>query len=304
MAFDPEQVGGFLPEEHLAVAIAMADRAARDQIVMDSIAAQITGVPHIERSPEELRATHLGQSALLLLQVEDPSRSLTLEALAAASSSDARYERDAEIAGLMRLSHADDPEHDDPLPVEASDVQKISGALVDKVQSSTNLNEILTEDFAAQLASSKRIAAEHGVRLETVYTDDDLYYEAYRTAFTPQEEARKMRVLMDTISGDMLTNIAVELMDTLVPAEIRDQIPPEELEASIIEIQLDPGIQAAIAAQADSMREPLRQRFLYGFIKTYGYEAVGQLSDDDRENLLPKMRLATELAELIPPPKS
>jgi hypothetical protein len=287
MSAGHEGSGGILPEETLAIATAMADRYAKVLVVTEKIAAAVQGVPYEEESPEEQRATHLGRSALLLLRVENPSRVVTIEQL-----------MDANESNYKKV--ADELSEREGLTFEAEGVKEFNHAITRELQAGSGIdNDRMTEDFIKQFEASKAVAEEQGVDVASVYADDDLYYEAARRANTPEETAGDMLAIINAANGEMMSKIAVQMLNSMLPKEALEEISQEEIDEMSLEMQLDPAFQQATAVQAGLMQEVLRQAFLYQLIRTYGYNAVNELSPAHKEGVLPKQPLAEEVSQLV-----
>jgi|GEM_PF-3370313 len=280
-----------LLEDTLALAVAIADRTARGAEIQRSIISQLPGVPQIEKSPEELRAEQLGRTTLLLLQVENPSRLLTMaDMVEATSGGDSGYERRAEELNERLVGASVSPD----------DVKSMSDWLRRELQTTSGItDERITEDFAKQLRASREVAAERGVDVTAVYADDEMYYEASRRTDPPEKAAADMKAMVESYSADVMNKMLIQMFDSILPAEVREMLGEEELTEMIMDSQIDPEVQAMVDAQVAVLQEGLRQPIFYIFVRTYGFDALNRLTPEVRDALLPKMPVAREIAELI-----
>lgn len=287
-----EGLGGILPEESLAIASALADRMVRDQLIGESISAQVLGEPIVEKSQEELRTAHLGRATLILLQVEDPSRTLSLTELLEAGSGATSYERQA-----AKLNEG----HTVPgLHFTADHVHEAGAALVNEVQAGSTMSDAyITDYFARQLEASRQVAEERDISPAAVYEDDDLYYAVARAIEDPQTAATHMKSVLDAFSPEAVDRVILQMLDTIITPELRAGLSDEEVQGMIMEMQIDPGIQALLTAQYELRREAIRQRALYDLIRIHTLDAVRQLSPELKDTLLPQRQLARELVELV-----
>lgn len=291
MSLNPENLNDILPEQAIATAVAIAERSAQAEALNERVAAEILGVPYVEAPAEVRRAAHLGRSTLMLAQLENPGKTLTLQALIEANSNSG-YAYYAYKAEVLSAQHN--------VPVDTGTVKGLEAAAIKELQAEPSASDDrINENFARQLTASKRVAEAHNVELATVYTDDDLYYEASREAYTPEEAVEQTQSLLNALSTGMMNKITLQTLDRILPQDLRDEMTQDDLAALGLELQLNPALQAIIAAQTSSVQEITRQTFLYTFVKTYGYDAINRLSDEQRENLLPKMPLATDLIALM-----
>lgn len=288
MNHDQYPSAGLSPEEALATAVAMADRSASLQIIAERINAEINGVEPPVADLESRRAAHLGRSTLLLLQLEDPTRRLTLIEFFDAEGStrcDENTKQLAEEAGIN---------------VDGSlfkDSQKI---LATAFQTQTGISDAnITLEFAKGLAAAQEVATEVGTDVATVYADDELYYAAQRKVDSPASYVDITEKMLNGFSESVMENALLQILDIMLPADQENELTAEDLAEIALEMQFDETFQSAMKAQIETMREGARQMLLYGFIRTFGYNAINKLNERQQELILPKMKLAKTVADLL-----
>lgn len=282
---------GILGEAALTTAVAIADRAARTEALVDSISAQIQGIPYVEKPLEVRRAAHLGRSTLMLLHVEDPSRILTIQA---------QYEagRGSDAAVQHRVEQAQEQLG---ISVSADTVRRVELSLLEAAQAGSGFDDQRASDnFGQLLQASKRVAERHDVDVAAVYTDDALYYEAASEAYTPEGDGQEAVDLLAAASEDTFTRFALNQIENFVPKEALAAMTEDDKTAMVMEMQLDPRLTAMVEQFASVGQEVTRQLLLYGFIRTHGYQALERLTPEQRDALTPRMPLARELSGLIP----
>jgi hypothetical protein len=94
-----EGSAGFEPAEMIALATAIAQRSTRMAALGTHIGSELLGVPYVETSAAVTDAVEIGRASLLLLQIEDPSRVMSMDEIIEASS-----DGDADAAVQIRDS--------------------------------------------------------------------------------------------------------------------------------------------------------------------------------------------------------
>ena len=280
--------GGLSPEDALATAVAMADRSTRSQIIAECITAEINGVEPPVADLESRRAGHLGHATLMLLQLEDPSRQLMLSEYFDAKGT-ARHDK-----------HTKKLAEETGLYVDSSLLKENEKILATTFQAQTGISdEYLTAEFAKDLAAAQEVATEAGTDLATVYIDDELYYAAQRKVDSPDSHVDATEKLLNGISESIMEKALLQVLDSALPAGLLNDLTPEDIAEIALEIQLDETFQSEMSAQVATVREGARQFLLYSFIRTFGYEAINQLDERQQEIILPKMKLAKTVADLL-----
>lgn len=275
--------------EVLATATAIADRAARSSEVALKITAELQGLPYEAEPAEVQRAAHLGRCAVMLLKVENPDRLVTITEM-----------MDAIRGGIGYQKQADDLSAEFGEAVDVATVREVNHSAVGIFQAEAGVSdEFMRDEFAKQLAACKEVAEEHGVDVASVYSDDELYYEASRRTDSPQESADLSCRLIKSVSESFFTNIALQNIDRIIPADMRDEFTTEEINEMMLEMQLDPELTARADAHAGLHQEVIRQSLFYSFVRTYGLIEIDRLSDEQKDILLPKRPLARVLVDLM-----
>lgn len=278
------------PDETLALANAIAFRSGQTDNLINQVFADLEGLPYEAPSPEELRGVHIGRTVLSLARIENPDMPVAWSQLVDIANSEGSYE-----VFLERI-HARTG-----VRVEAEAFRNAVHAFTGELLSSNPAfsDEKVAEDFARLLTFAREVAAEHDVNLPTVYETDDLYYEASRRAFDIVEAVDELASLIDGLSADAITKLKVQQVANFLPKELLDVVGPEGLMTLVVDMQLDPENQAKTAATAETSKEALRQVGTYILTRTFGANALNNLSAEHRFILKPRRSLVASLFDTL-----
>ncbi len=296
---EPESFREILPEETLQIAGAIADRSAIFEQFSEKIIAELQGEPYIETPLEIKRGAHLGRTVLLMLQVEDPSRPLALKDLLDSGLSNGGYEHEAAALSKYGVEVDDDAAID--IAIDADDYKEVLSSIISGLQGDSDLlsDSQITKRFARQLEACRKTAEIHDTDVATVYRTDDFYYEAAAKAFPIHEAVNSYKELVGNASADLFEQIVLTMIDKMLPAGMASLISEDEKAEFKQELKADPEMQAMLEMQSGIMQEVVRQAALYNIVKSYGIDALADLSPEQRESILPKMPLAKEVRELV-----
>ena len=272
-ALPPFEVG-----EALELANAIAYRAGQLSVVTSQIAAGLHGEEYTSPAPEELQRAHLTRAILYLAQVEDPARPLTWAQELAAIRVD---EADAET--IANAGSKDD-------------TKGLMEALFKEFQNASGeTDEKIAEDFNKLLIASREVAANHRVRTATVYTSDDLYYQARRLASTPESFAQTICGQLEGLSADAMNKFLLKNLDVILPPELRGGLGADELRDLALALQVDHRTQTSIARSTEILQEVIRQRGVYLFTRVHGVDALYDLPEVQRRAVMPRRSFILDL---------
>jgi hypothetical protein len=290
MTFEQEGYGAVSPEEALLVAEAIADRLDAFSEVSSRIGAELYGEEYVEMSGDLRRAYHLGRATMMLARIESPKLSISRGDYVAAFGEGAIFGDQAQKFGEFS-----------GVSVSAEDMSGFSRVIAEDVETNSGLDgDATAELFSNELVACKSMAIKYGVSLEKVYRTDDYYYEACRLALPASEAADKSISLINAPTEDTFTKLAIHMIDTMLPKEVLDNLPPGEKEVMCMEIQVNPEIRVELGKQVALMQERTRQILFYDFFLTYGYDRFyEELSGEQRDNLLPKMNMTKPVVDAV-----
>lgn len=284
--------GGVSPEDSLALAEAIALRSGQHAAIAEQILAGLQGVPYEAKTPEELRRTQMGRTALYLAKVESPEALITWDEMTASVAAGEDYSAMAEKFS----ADLDMP----GVEIGAGDVRDaILGAAGSISKEAGVTDEKMTESFAKTLNAAREVAAENDVSVATVYNSDKLYYEAYRRAFTPNENVSILSDIIDGVSAEMMQDSLLRQLETFLPNELIEELEPGEFEILLATLQLNPEFRATMEQNAELFKESMRQAGTYNFIRTYGEEALSGLSTSQKLTIMPRMPLVPEVFDTL-----
>jgi hypothetical protein len=272
-ALPPFEVG-----EALELANAIAYRAGQLSMVTSQIAAGLHGEKYVAPTPDELRRAHLNRAVLYLAQVEDPGRPSTWA---------------QELAAI----HVDGAEADAVAEAGSTDNAKsLTEALFLEFQNASGeTDEKIAADFQKLLTASREVAAEYGVPTASVYTNDELYYQAGRRATTPESAAQTICGQLDGLSPETMTKFLLKNLDVILPEELRGKLGSDELRDLALALQLDHQTQTNIAKSTEVLKEVVRQRGVYLFSRVHGTEALFGLPEAQRQAVMPQRSFMLDL---------
>lgn len=287
MSTDAERPREIPPEEALALAEAMAYRSLLTNQISAQIKASLSGEMHVPDPEEVQRAELVGRSAMLLAQIENPATTYTAE------------ERvDAKMGSAGYRHHAQTMNEATPNEIELDEQNTRASIIrtIEEIQRGNGYSDAdIADEFARRLAAAREVATLHDTDVASVYSQDDLYFEAERRAFTPEEDGHKIATIIDGLSDDVILNSVIRSLELLLPEEILEEATAEELAELSMELQLDPGIRELMAGQVEFSREVLRQTCAYFFVKTYGPGAFAKLPVEQLFVVQPRLPLVPEI---------
>lgn len=262
-------------EETLAIADAMAVRNGKLVAAASYIAASLQGVTLPEKTSKEMREEHMVRQIMLIPRVEQPDKIFKIEEML----DDSQYEK--AISKYAEMFGED---------IDVGRIKEVSQAFVGTLKSSIgNIDEMAAKEFAATLSAARDVAAEHNVTVADVYLTDELYFDASRRAVSLEKTAQQICKMTEAYSEEMFIQLMVTQFQNMMPQEMIDNITPEELNEFVMEMQLDPSMQAMLKQQVEVAKEAVRQFGVYMLSITYGDNALDRLPIEQQDILTPRM---------------
>lgn len=267
-------------DDKMALAQAMAIRQGKIEATSDKVAAGLMGVPYDPPTAEQVMEQHLGPQLMLINLIDNPNASVQLENMFIVDLDHGVYAED--FADLF-----EDGEVPEPNP---EGQQQVAEAYAKEFRQSFDgdLEQMIAQDFADLLNSARQLATERGVPVTDVYINDDLYYEASRRAMTLEQRVERFCKIMNIMSGDMVTRIAVTQVENLLPQGAVDAMTTDELNDYVINMQIDPAAQMQAEMDAEFSKECLRWSCEYVLTTMYGDDVYDRLTDEQRQALTPR----------------
>lgn len=261
------------PEQVLELASAIASRVGQNSLIAQKIMANLQGESFESPSPEQLVNAHIGRTAVYLSKVENPdSQGNWGEALCAElplpddslSPEEQQKTRDIQLSFFDALRQDDD------------------SILSDKSQQAK---------FLRTFHAVTIFAKENEISISSVYSDDELYYAAYRSAFSINESADEAIAGVHMISESVITN----MIGKTIFGDMLDNVGTEEKEAMLELLIQDQEIRERISSASNLQQETMRQYGTYLLTKIYGIEAMSKLPVSTKLELMPRMPLAPQV---------
>ncbi|HSX33220.1 MAG TPA: hypothetical protein VLF91_02690 [Candidatus Saccharimonadales bacterium] len=281
---DETRYEAFSPDETLALAEAMAQRAEQLSVLRDRALASLAGEPYEAKSVEDARSALLGRTIMYLARIESPNAPLSFAQLVDAENEDGTY------AAVLRKAR------EGGAKFGVDTIREFMHTAAQEMQAGSGVtNERVAANFAGMLAAARQVAVEHSVGVPAVYAMDGLYFEACRRSSTPAEVVEELRSKHNALSTDMITRLISIQIEQALPKDARDAMTPEDLAELSGELRTDPGIQAGIAQQVELSKEVGRQFSFYLFVRTFGLVELDRLSREQQAALLPRRPFASEV---------
>lgn len=266
-------------EEARAIAGAIAEREGDMMYSMLAIASEVTGGPMLF-SPEMKQEFNVGHTALMVLAVENPDYQLSNAEALRTFLSPSEIERFNQAAA----------EEGVPLSMERLSDGLIDG-LVEIAADISPAEPLHTASFTDKLHAAREVAKTYEVDVPMVYRVNGLYHEMMHKALPPAEAVRLTEAVLEKTQNGQIREMLGKLLGAMMPG-----MDPENM---IQQIEENPIFGPMVRAQMESADEVYRQQFLYKYVTEYGYDAVSELTDSQRDALLPRRRLSEVVAKVI-----
>lgn len=276
-------------EEILQIAEAIADRELREAQVVQNLMAANTG-EEAELLPDNMRQKILvARTALLIQQIENPTTKLsideTIDVLLSNGSCDTLAAKVSEGSGEE---------------VSGEQVKDLIKGFSKRVLDEAGIDDAKsTELFVKTFEAAKQVAAERKCSIADVYREEELFIEIYKKAYTPEEFVTQQIKASDAISEKTINALLVHMVETLVPADMREEMSDEEMAELLTEMQLDPDIQKSITQAAEMGQTAAKSMAASYVIRIWGSETLHNLPTDMQEKLgVDKDILVTEVGNI------
>lgn len=233
------------PDEVLTAARAIAERKTKDEILEEQTFAELNGHKHQGRTPDELSTTLLVRTGFYMAKIQNPYVDLDPREIALSENGVKAYQN---VIG-------------DDGPNGFKNQQYFDNVL-------TNAQKLLDEEsgldkhardemFVKEFNAARQVAHNNAVSISEVYSDDELYAELIRQAYTPDEFADFALFQINVFTDNLLNQLALGM--------IRDEerATNKSLHHEAVNFQLNPEIQSMVKRLAKYAQESLRQVFVY-----------------------------------------
>jgi hypothetical protein len=280
-----------LNTENLALAAAIGARTVNETNLQAEILTSLVGIPVFEATRETRAQARIGWTAVFLSRLDDPERDITLGDVAE-QMLDAKSMR--AVADFTK-------EMDAEIEFDPDRLREMMVASIKSAEQSGTAVPMLAEGFNRELEAARALAAEKGVSTAEVYETDDLYYEVKARTQTPDELAGLQMALVNQVEGLDFDSLITKLAGNTAGM---NPVPGVDFGETLRMLEDNPVMKALIEDQLKSYMETFnesnRQAFLYTLVRRYGYESINDLSEEQRDVLLPKAeKLHDVVAEAI-----
>lgn len=261
-------------EQVLELATAIADRELYEYELVQKMTGGISGTQPNLLPLEVRRSIAVTKTVTAIKRIEDPTYRPTFDEL--------MQEVDfTTVERAVKRANEETGEDIEFEPVMGAVTAMIKNLLDDAGQDAAKN----AEQFGRTFGMAKVVAEERGVGVADVYRDDAMYIEVFGRAQTPAEYAGDALSIADAFSERLMGGFLLQLVEVILPADVREDISDEEMQEMLVELKAEPEMQEGLREAVAVAQAGMKQMAIAQVIRIWGMDALRALPQEIQDKL-------------------